>query len=171
MLVAEGLRKRYRAREVVRDFGLSLQAGEVVGLLGPNGAGKTTCFYMIVGLVPADAGRITLDGKDVTDQPMYARAKLGVGYRADDTSLFLVADFGAGSGQLRGGHYCFAGRHCRQRTLAFQFAPLKQQAGRNAFLARHQRHRHAGLVGAAHQRSLLRGGPAPAALVFQNHLH
>ena len=88
MLVAEGLRKRYRAREVVRDFGLSLQAGEVVGLLGPNGAGKTTCFYMIVGLVPADAGRITLDGKDVTDQPMYARAKLGVGYLPQEPSVF-----------------------------------------------------------------------------------
>ena len=88
MLVAEGLRKRYRAREVVRDFGLSLQAGEVVGLLGHNGAGKTTCFYMIVGLVPADAGRITLDGKDVTDQPMYARAKLGVGYLPQEPSVF-----------------------------------------------------------------------------------
>src|SRR5690606_29761903 len=66
MLVAEGLRKRYRQREVVREFGLTLDAGEVVGLLGPNGAGKTTCFYMIVGLVPADAGRIVLDGRDIT---------------------------------------------------------------------------------------------------------
>ena len=56
MLVAKGLRKRYRSREVVSDFGLTLDAGEVVGLLGPNGAGKTTCFYMIVGLVPADEG-------------------------------------------------------------------------------------------------------------------
>ena len=79
MLVAEGLRKRYKSREVVRDFGLTLNAGEVVGLLGPNGAGKTTCFYMIVGLVPADAGRITLDGHDITGEPMYARAKRGVG--------------------------------------------------------------------------------------------
>ena len=67
MLVAEGLRKRYRSREVVRDFGLQLNAGEVVGLLGPNGAGKTTCFYMIVGLVAADAGRILLD--DIHQQP------------------------------------------------------------------------------------------------------
>ena len=88
MLVATGLRKRYKSREVVRDFGLTLDAGEVVGLLGPNGAGKTTCFYMIVGLVPADAGRITLDGKDVTDQPMYARAKLGVGYLPQEPSVF-----------------------------------------------------------------------------------
>ena len=88
MLLAEGLRKRYRAREVVRDFGLTLAPGEVVGLLGPNGAGKTTCFYMIVGLVPADAGRIVLDGKDITDQPMYARARLGLGYLPQEPSVF-----------------------------------------------------------------------------------
>ena len=88
MLQARSLRKRYRAREVVRDFSLELKEGEVAGLLGPNGAGKTTCFYMIVGLVPADAGRITLDGKDVTDQPMYARAKLGVGYLPQEPSVF-----------------------------------------------------------------------------------
>ncbi|MDQ3038814.1 MAG: LPS export ABC transporter ATP-binding protein [Pseudomonadota bacterium] len=88
MLLAEGLRKRYGSREVVRDFGLTLDAGEVVGLLGPNGAGKTTCFYMIVGLVPADAGRITLDGKDITQQPMHARARLGVGYLPQEPSVF-----------------------------------------------------------------------------------
>lgn len=88
MLVAEGLRKRYRAREVVRDFGLVLNAGEVVGLLGPNGAGKTTCFYMIVGLVAADAGRILLDGTDITGQPMYARARLGLGYLPQEPSVF-----------------------------------------------------------------------------------
>ena len=88
MLVVKGLRKRYGAREVVSDFGLSLEAGEVVGLLGPNGAGKTTCFYMIVGLVPADAGSITLDGKDITQQPMYARAKQGVGYLPQEPSVF-----------------------------------------------------------------------------------
>ena len=88
MLVAEGLRKRYRSREVVRDFGLTLEAGEVVGLLGPNGAGKTTCFYMIVGLVAADAGSIELDGQDITAQPMYQRAKLGVGYLPQEPSVF-----------------------------------------------------------------------------------
>ena len=88
MLVAEGLRKRYRSREVVRDFGLTLKAGEVVGLLGPNGAGKTTCFYMIVGLVPADAGSITLDGRDITAEPMYTRARLGVGYLPQEASVF-----------------------------------------------------------------------------------
>jgi lipopolysaccharide export system ATP-binding protein len=88
MLVAQGLRKRYKSREVVRDFGLQLEPGEVVGLLGPNGAGKTTCFYMIVGLVPADAGSITLDGKDITDRPMYARARLGLGYLPQEPSVF-----------------------------------------------------------------------------------
>ena len=95
MLVAEGLRKSYRQREVVREFGLTLDAGEVVGLLGPNGAGKTTCFYMIVGLVPADAGRIVLDGRDITGEPMYRRARLGVGYLPQEPSVFrklTVAD-------------------------------------------------------------------------------
>jgi len=88
MLIAEGLRKRYRSREVVKDFGLTLDAGEVVGLLGPNGAGKTTCFYMIVGLVPADAGRILLDERDISADPMYRRAKLGVGYLPQEPSVF-----------------------------------------------------------------------------------
>ncbi|BCT92834.1 ABC transporter ATP-binding protein [Lysobacter helvus] len=95
MLVAEGLRKSYRNRAVVRDFGLTLDAGEVVGLLGPNGAGKTTCFYMIVGLVPADAGKIVLDGRDITGEPMYTRARLGVGYLPQEPSVFrklTVAD-------------------------------------------------------------------------------
>jgi lipopolysaccharide export system ATP-binding protein len=88
MLTAKGLRKRYKQREVVADFGLTLQPGEVVGLLGPNGAGKTTCFYMIVGLVAADAGSIELDGKDITAEPMYQRAKLGVGYLPQEPSVF-----------------------------------------------------------------------------------
>ncbi len=95
MLVAQGLRKHYRQRQVVADFGLTLDAGEVVGLLGPNGAGKTTCFYMIVGLVSADAGKIELDGQDITAEPMYKRAKLGVGYLPQEPSVFrklTVAD-------------------------------------------------------------------------------
>ncbi|MCW6028750.1 LPS export ABC transporter ATP-binding protein [Stenotrophomonas maltophilia] len=95
MLVAKGLRKRYKQREVVKDFGLTLEAGEVVGLLGPNGAGKTTCFYMIVGLVETDAGSIVLDGKDITSDPMYTRAKQGVGYLPQEPSVFrklTVAD-------------------------------------------------------------------------------
>ena len=88
MLVAQGLRKRYRSREVVRDFGLTLDAGEVVGLLGPNGAGKTTCFYMIVGLIAADSGTILLEGEDITSLPMYRRARLGVGYLPQEPSIF-----------------------------------------------------------------------------------
>ena len=88
MLVAEGLRKRYKSREVVKEFGLRLDTGEVVGLLGPNGAGKTTCFYMIVGLVAADAGSIVLDGKDITQQPFHARARLGLGYLPQEASVF-----------------------------------------------------------------------------------
>ena len=88
MLLASGLFKRYKSRTVVSDFDLTLDPGEVVGLLGPNGAGKTTCFYMIVGLVPADAGRIELDGKDITGLPMHARARLGMGYLPQEPSVF-----------------------------------------------------------------------------------
>ncbi len=88
MLRARGLKKRYRAREVVRDFGFDLKPGEVVGLLGPNGAGKTTCFYMIVGLVAADQGHIFLDDRDITQQPMHARARLGLGYLPQEPSVF-----------------------------------------------------------------------------------
>jgi lipopolysaccharide export system ATP-binding protein len=87
-LIAEGLRKRYRRREVVRDISLSVAACEVTGLLGPNGAGKTTAFYMIVGLVPADGGRIELDGRDVTHLPMHERARLGLGYLPQEASVF-----------------------------------------------------------------------------------
>jgi lipopolysaccharide export system ATP-binding protein len=88
MLSARGLRKRYKSREVVHDFALDLSPGEVVGLLGPNGAGKTTCFYMIVGLVPADAGKIMLDGEDITGLPMHQRARRGVGYLPQEASVF-----------------------------------------------------------------------------------
>ncbi|HMB42914.1 MAG TPA: LPS export ABC transporter ATP-binding protein [Luteimonas sp.] len=88
MLSARGLRKRYKSREVVHDFALDLSPGEVVGLLGPNGAGKTTCFYMIVGLVPADAGKIMLDGEDITAMPMHQRARRGVGYLPQEASVF-----------------------------------------------------------------------------------
>jgi lipopolysaccharide export system ATP-binding protein len=88
VLSATGLVKRYKKRTVVRDVSLSLRAGEIVGLLGPNGAGKTTSFYMIVGLVPADGGKIELDGKDITRMPMHARARLGVGYLPQEASVF-----------------------------------------------------------------------------------
>jgi lipopolysaccharide export system ATP-binding protein len=87
-LLAEGLAKRYRRRRVVNDVSLGVDAGGVVGLLGPNGAGKTTSFYMIVGLVPADAGRILLDGEDITLRPMHARARRGLSYLAQEPSVF-----------------------------------------------------------------------------------
>ncbi|MDZ4812409.1 MAG: LPS export ABC transporter ATP-binding protein [Pseudomonadota bacterium] len=88
MLAAHALKKRYKQREVVRDFSLSLRPGECVGLLGPNGAGKTTCFYMVVGLIGADAGRIMLDDQDITTLPMHARARLGLGYLPQEPSVF-----------------------------------------------------------------------------------
>jgi len=87
-LVAVGLGKSYRRRPVVRDVMLELHRGEAVGLLGPNGAGKTTCFYMIVGLVPADTGAIFLDGIELTGLPMYRRARLGLGYLPQEASIF-----------------------------------------------------------------------------------
>ena len=87
-LAAQRLRKRYKARTVVEDVSFSVDAGEVVGLLGPNGAGKTTCFYMVVGLTPADGGNILLDGRDITHQPMHARARLGLGYLPQEASIF-----------------------------------------------------------------------------------
>lgn len=87
-LRAEGIAKSYRSRQVVRDLSLSISSGEVVGLLGPNGAGKTTAFYMIVGLVPCDSGRILLDDVDVTALPMHRRARLGVGYLPQEASVF-----------------------------------------------------------------------------------
>ena len=88
MLTATGLAKRYRSRQVVHDFAMEVRPGEVVGLLGPNGAGKTTCFYMVVGLVGPDAGRISLDGRDITSLPMHERARLGLGYLPQEASVF-----------------------------------------------------------------------------------
>jgi len=87
-LSAFALVKRFKKRSVVRDVSLSVSSGEIVGLLGPNGAGKTTSFYMIVGLIPADGGRIELDGKDITALPMHARARLGLGYLPQEASVF-----------------------------------------------------------------------------------
>ncbi|PCH64976.1 MAG: LPS export ABC transporter ATP-binding protein [Gammaproteobacteria bacterium] len=83
-----GLAKRYRSRQVVNNVSLDLSRGEVVGLLGPNGAGKTTCFYMIVGLVAVDAGQILMGDTDLTRLPMHARARLGLGYLAQEASVF-----------------------------------------------------------------------------------
>ena len=88
VLRAESLRKRFKSRTVVDGVSLEVASGEVVGLLGPNGAGKTTCFYMIVGLVPADAGRIHLDERDLTELPIHRRARLGISYLPQENSVF-----------------------------------------------------------------------------------
>jgi lipopolysaccharide export system ATP-binding protein len=87
-LVARNLGKRFKKRPVVRDVSVTVQRGEVVGLLGPNGAGKTTCFYIITGLIAPDYGLIQLDGQDITDLPMYRRARLGIGYLPQEASIF-----------------------------------------------------------------------------------
>jgi lipopolysaccharide export system ATP-binding protein len=87
-LQAANLSKSFRKRPVLRDVSVSVQRGEAVGLLGPNGAGKTTCFYLITGLISPDAGTISLDGHDVTDLPMYRRARLGIGYLPQEASIF-----------------------------------------------------------------------------------
>jgi lipopolysaccharide export system ATP-binding protein len=82
------LSKTYRGRRVVDDVSITIQQGQVVGLLGPNGAGKTTSFYMIVGLISPDSGRVLLDGKDITEQPMYQRARMGISYLPQEPSVF-----------------------------------------------------------------------------------
>ena len=87
-LRVEGLAKRYRSRQIVKDLSIEVSSGEVVGLLGPNGAGKTTAFYMIVGLVPCDKGTITLDDNDLTRLPVHKRARLGLGYLPQEASVF-----------------------------------------------------------------------------------
>ncbi|ACL71819.1 ABC transporter related [Thioalkalivibrio sulfidiphilus HL-EbGr7] len=87
-LSAQDLIKRYRGRTPVNGVSVHVDSGEVVGLLGPNGAGKTTCFYMIVGLVPADEGQILLNERDITAFPMHARARMGVGYLPQEASVF-----------------------------------------------------------------------------------
>ncbi|HET7316465.1 MAG TPA: LPS export ABC transporter ATP-binding protein [Sphingomicrobium sp.] len=87
-LEVRSIAKSYDRRAVLHDVSLAVHRGEVVGLLGPNGAGKTTCFYSVMGLVKPDAGRIFLDGQDITDLPMYRRAILGLGYLPQETSIF-----------------------------------------------------------------------------------
>lgn len=87
-LTASRLKKRYKSRTVVQDVSLEVQSGEVVGLLGPNGAGKTTCFYMMVGLVRLDGGSIELDGREISRLPIHRRARLGLSYLPQETSVF-----------------------------------------------------------------------------------
>ena len=88
VLTAKGLAKSYRGRRVVNGMSMSVNAGEIIGLLGPNGAGKTTCFYLMVGLVATDEGRITLCGEDVTALPIHLRARQGLGYLPQEASIF-----------------------------------------------------------------------------------
>lgn len=88
VLRASNLAKSYKQKKVVIDVSLEIRSGEIVGLLGPNGAGKTTCFYMIVGLVNADNGRITIDSEDITPLPMHGRARKGIGYLPQEASVF-----------------------------------------------------------------------------------
>lgn len=87
-LHAEGLLKKYKSRVVVNNVSITVGQGEIVGLLGPNGAGKTTSFYMIVGLIKPNDGKIFLNDQDITDMPMYQRARLGIGYLAQEASVF-----------------------------------------------------------------------------------
>lgn len=87
-LIVENLRKQYKSRTVVHDISIEVSSGEIVGLLGPNGAGKTTSFYMIVGLVSLDAGRITLNGKDISTMPIHQRAHMGLAYLPQEPSIF-----------------------------------------------------------------------------------
>ena len=88
LLRAAHLAKSYKKRQVVKDVSLEIDSGSIVGLLGPNGAGKTTCFYMIVGLVAADHGQISIDGRDITPLPMHGRARSGIGYLPQEASVF-----------------------------------------------------------------------------------
>jgi lipopolysaccharide export system ATP-binding protein len=91
-LVVQGLQKTYGKRTVVHDVSLEVKSGEVVGLLGPNGAGKTTSFYMIVGLIPSDAGTIDLDGVDISHLPIHRRATLGLSYLPQEASVFVAVN-------------------------------------------------------------------------------
>ncbi|PSU47032.1 lipopolysaccharide ABC transporter ATP-binding protein [Photobacterium frigidiphilum] len=88
ILKAENLAKSYNGRKVVSDVSLEVESGKIVGLLGPNGAGKTTSFYMIVGLVARDEGKITIDGTDISLQPMHTRSRMGIGYLPQEASIF-----------------------------------------------------------------------------------
>lgn len=88
ILSVQHLKKSYKKRVIVKDVSLEVKSGEVVGLLGPNGAGKTTCFYMIVGLIPCDGGRVLLNSNDVTHSPMHVRARSGIGYLPQEASVF-----------------------------------------------------------------------------------
>src|SRR6056297_4074479 len=94
LLQANHLAKSYKQKQVVVDVSLSIESGQIVGLLGPNGAGKTTCFYMIIGIIPADRGVITVDGEDITRCTMHERARRGIGYLPQEASIFRKLSVG-----------------------------------------------------------------------------
>lgn len=119
-LIAEGLQKTYGKRTVVRDVGLEVKTGEIVGLLGPNGAGKTTSFYMIVGLVPADKGIITLDGKVISGLPIHERSHRGLSYLPQEASIFRKLSVSENI----------------QAVLELQITPEDKRLSRNAMNAR-----------------------------------
>ncbi len=133
LLEIRHLAKRYRGRQVVADASLALRSGQIVGLLGPNGAGKTTCFYMIIGLVPADGGQVLLDDIDLSAAPMHERARHGIGYLPQEASVFRklsVADNILAILETRT-DLNVEGRQAELETLLQEFGlvPLRQSLG------------------------------------------
>ncbi len=131
-LRAEDLRKTYRGRNVVDGISVRIGPGEVVGLLGPNGAGKTTSFYVILGLVPPDAGRVYLDGREITSHPMYLRCRQGIGYLPQEASVFrrlTVRENVASVLDLRGLEPTEARRRCDELLEEFGLAHVADTAG------------------------------------------
>lgn len=134
-LRAENLAKRYKSRLVVNDLSLRIGSGEVVGILGPNGAGKTTAFYMLVGLVPSDAGRIFIDDRDISRLPIHARAKLGLGYLPQEASVFrklTVSDNIRGILELRSElNKAQRGQHLEQLLEELHIAHIRNNLGQS----------------------------------------
>lgn len=133
LLEIRHLAKRYRGRQVVADASLALRSGQIVGLLGPNGAGKTTCFYMIIGLVPADGGQVLLDDIDLSAAPMHERARHGIGYLPQEASVFRklsVSDNILAILETRA-DLNVEGRQAELETLLQEFGlvPLRQSLG------------------------------------------
>lgn len=134
-LTVRGLAKRFGARTVVDDVNLAVRSGEVVGLLGPNGAGKSTSFRMLVGLVPADGGTVRLDGTDLTNRPMHARARLGLGYLPQEPSVFRKLTVEQNLLAILELHRGFDARRRGERALelmqAFGIEHLRRARGEN----------------------------------------
>ena len=118
-LRAEDLVKKYKSRTVVKGVSVNVEQGEIVGLLGPNGAGKTTSFYMIVGLIKPNGGRIFLDDTEITTEPVYRRAQLGVGYLAQEASVFRRGP------DCRGGYSEYRDQVKREKYRDFDYGPQR----------------------------------------------